>query len=205
MNQRYSLERDKLKEFADRNFSEADLVFLLGFPFKNLASFNMQGKSGDIEIESLGLIVEVKYLRNTKSGNGNYTNTPNWKDTFEKDFEWLCNNIREGNKGKRAFILGWFNVVDSFSQIMHLGMSNSNKSSGWMPEINKDRLSYFPFLNVPSKDSKTRDISYMYSPDIYTSEKYEPSTIKVEGLFNNYVHCLFVGKKTDKFHFAIYY
>lgn len=206
MNQKFKhVSREELKYYADHDFSEADLVFLLSYYFKNLVSFNLKGRSGDIEVKSLDFLVEVKHLRNTKSSGGNYTNTPNWNDTFQKDFDWLCEHIRKGNKGKRAFILGWFNAVESFSQILHLGLSSDNKSGGAMPSVNAERMKLFPFLNVPTVNSKTKDVTYMYTTDIYSNDRYEPSTIKVEGLMNNYVNCLFLGKPTDKFHFAIYY
>ncbi len=200
-NDRFShLSNEQLKEFSDKEFSESDLVFLVAFPFKHLARFSTLGSGRDIYIKPLDFCIEAKYLRNTKSTNGHYSNTITWKNAFQKDFEWLCEEIKRGNKGKRAFILGWFNVVDSFSQIMQLGKGGSNgKSGGGLPDVNDEKLRLFPFLNLDGDKIKTKDIKYMYS------KAYDNHSITVKGLFTNTVNCIFLGKESDKFHFAIYF
>ncbi len=135
-NQRFAHStKEEIKEFSDREFMESDLVFLLGFPFKYLAGFSSIGV--DINIKALELGIQVKFVKNNKSGirknkcriskakTDRYTASSNWEMVFIKDFEWLCSEIKKGNKGKRAFVLGWFNVVDSFGQIMQLGKSTA--------------------------------------------------------------------------------
>lgn len=150
---------EELRYFADLNFCEADLVVRLGYPFRQMASFNMQGTSRDIVIPKKGFVIEVMYLRN-------FTSNPQinsraaklvWKEAFQKDYEWLTNEIISGQKGKRAFVIGWFNAVERFSQLMQLG-----EGSGKYPKINQEKLRLFPFLTHKSDSDRTRDIFYKY-------------------------------------------
>lgn len=153
--------RDDLKDIADLEFCEADLVVRLGYPFRQMANLNMQGSSQDIVVKSKDFIIEVKYLRNfysrTKSGNFR-SNKLKWSEGFQKDFDWLCKEIENGKKGSRAFILGWFNAFERFSDIMQIG-----QGKGQNPIINQERINLFPFLNFDPKTNKVNDITYMYS------------------------------------------
>ncbi|MGX9134145.1 hypothetical protein ACWV26_07150 [Rummeliibacillus sp. JY-2-4R] len=111
---------------------------------------------------------------------------------MQKDFEWLFNEIKQSKKGQRAFIIGWFNAVERFSQIVQLG-----KGKGKYPEISLDKFQYFPFLN--RSGDKTRDIFYQYS------DAYKELTVRIPGYAGESVNCMFFGKDTDKFHIAMYY
>lgn len=137
------LSREELKEFADLDFCEADLVVRLGYPFRQLASFNMQGNSRDIVVKKKDFVIEVKYLRNFESNSANGTkrrsNKLTWEEAFQKDFNWLCNEIVEGKKGHRTFILGWFNAANRFSEIMQLG-----QGKGAHPKLNKGKRTIIP-------------------------------------------------------------
>ncbi|MDD4438415.1 MAG: hypothetical protein PHS04_10320 [Tissierellia bacterium] len=183
---------ESLKEFADIEFNEADLVFMLGYPFRSLASYNMQGKAGDITVKSKNFIIEVKYLRNTMSEELHYTNAAPYKSTFEKDYTWLCREVNKGNKGKRAFVLGWFNAFSSFASIMQLG-----KTKGRFPKLDRERLEKFPFLTIDKYKDNTKDIYYAYDKQY--------NNLITDHLNEQDINCLFLGKETDKFHFAIYY
>lgn len=52
--------------------------------------------------------IEVKYLKNWKGTSGKYSASKTWKE-YQDDFDWLLTEIDNGNKGKVAFIFGWFN------------------------------------------------------------------------------------------------
>lgn len=203
-NDRYAnLTKEELKVISDTEYTEADIVVRLGYPFKHMATFNMQGTSkesgSDILVKSKDFRIEVKLPRNYKSGNKNKTScsSSNWNE-MQKDFEWLFSEIKQGKKGQRAFIIGWFNAVDRFSQIVQLG-----KSRGKYPEINQDRFQYFPFLNVktemPETIYKTKDIIYQWT------DAYKELTVRIPGYVDESVNCMFFGKPTDKFLIAMYY
>lgn len=197
-NERYSSINSKkeLKTVADEEFCEADIVVRLGYPFRQMANFNMQGTSNDIVVKSKDFIIEVKYLRNfNNQAKTNRSSKLTWEKAFQKDYDWLCQEIINGKKGHRAFVLGWFNAVDRFSEIMQLG-----DGAGNYPDINETRLRLFPFLNRVSPDSKkTKDIVYQYD------SAYEPLPIQIIGYGKEKVHCMFLGKESDKFHLAIYW
>ncbi|MEK5038758.1 hypothetical protein [Sporosarcina sp. FSL K6-3457] len=187
--------KEELKIIADNEYSEADMVVRLGHPFRQMATFNMQGKSkelgNDIVVKSKGFKIEVKLQKNYKSNGDGSSNSATWKP-LEKDFQWLFNEIQAGNKGKVAFVLGWFNAVDRFSQIVQLG-----KGKGRYPVIDNTRKEFFPFLH--SSGDKTKDITYLYS------EAYEKLTVKSLISSDYKANCMFLGSEKDKFHIAIYW
>jgi len=190
-NDRYIKEtNEELKQIADNEFSEADLVVRLGYPFRQMATFNMQGKSSDIVVKSKDFIVEVKLLRNWKSRGGNANKIP-W-DYLQKDFNWLFDEIKKGKQGHRAFVIGWFNAVDRFSQIVQLG-----KGIGGFPDIDHEKKDYFPFLN--NDGNKTKDIFYMYP------EAFERLPVRIPGYAGASANCMFFGRLEDKFHMAMYW
>ncbi|GAA0723636.1 hypothetical protein GCM10008905_16490 [Clostridium malenominatum] len=194
-NERYkNLDSDSLRVIANNEYAEADIAIKLGYQFRNMANFNFQGRSSDIVIKSKDFIIEVKYLRNFKSKFGTYTNKMTWHDAFEKNYSWLSNEVQKGKKGNRAFVIGWFNAVDRFSEIMQLGEGNGNS-----PNLNIERSRYFPFLNRYGDSKKTKDIFYMYS------NAYKEMSIPILGYSEESINCVFIGKEEDKFHFCIYY
>jgi hypothetical protein len=183
LNQRFSRhENDEILDFATKEFDESDLVFLLAYPFRNIMKVSMQGKNEDIIVKSLNFIIEVKYLYSTKSMAGNYTNKRSFQETFIK---------------------GWYNTYGSFSNLMQLG-----KSTGANPIVDIEKINYFPFLYAPSKNCHVNEVKYRYeeqSNAITFEESYKPDTVSIPNLKKGKVNCLFLGKETDKFHFAIYF
>ncbi|HCL4448324.1 TPA: hypothetical protein N2D16_004004 [Clostridium botulinum] len=165
-----------------------------------MANFNMQGTDRDIVIKAKDFVIEVKYLRNFTSYSmrdksiKHKANKTIWNDAFQKDYDWLCDEIKNGKKGHRASVIGWFNVVKSFSELMQLGSGKGSK-----PDINKDRIQLFPFLNYNPNTNKTKDIFYMYS------KAFKEESIKILGYDKEVVNCMFLGTEKDIFHFAIYW
>lgn len=185
----------ELKDFSDLDFSEADLQAKLYYPLGNMAQLRQQGNFGDIRIPSKDFIVEVKYLRNFNNASNIRNQKAVWKEAFEKDYNWLTNEIKLAKKGKRAFILGWFNLEGRrFSDIMQLGTG-----IGKNPLINKKRMLFFPFLNYNPDTNKINDISYIYN------SHFKEHDINIPGFNDDKVTCMFIGQKNDKFHFALYY
>lgn len=198
-----SVRSPELKSEADTCYTEADLVVRLGYPFRQMANFSLKtskGKDGefnDIIVKERDFRIEVKYIRNSKSGNKTaaYSVHRNW-DTIEEDLLWLIEEVRKGNKGKRAFVIGWFNSTERFSDQMQLG-----KGGGRYPVINPERMKYFPFIGYDDKSCLMSTVKYNYS------SAYNPISIHLPGLARDglSVQCLFLGESEDKFHFAIYY
>ncbi len=197
-------QKEEVSKFANTDFDESDLVFLMAYPFRNLMKVSMQGKNEDIKVKSLDFVIEVKYLYSTKSAAGNYTNKRSINETFDKDFHWLVNEINSGKKGKRAFVIGWFNVFNTFSNIMQLG-----STAGQNPIVDSEKINNFPFLVIPDKKCKVSEVAYRYNTNsynsVYSGETYSPYSIPVPSLQKDQINCIFLGKETDLFHFALYY
>ncbi|MEC0282311.1 hypothetical protein [Terribacillus saccharophilus] len=187
------VDKTSLKEVADSGYSEADLIVRLGYPFRQMAKFNMQGPDKrDIVVDEKDFQIEVKFLRNWKSSGGGNSNTIVWSE-LEKKFDWLSSEIEQGKKGKRALVFGWFNAVERLSQIIQLGTG-----SGRFPDIDKEKIKYFDrYLN--SRGNKTKDIFYMYQ------NAYKEHSINIHGYKGESMSCIFLGNEKDKFHMAIYY
>ncbi len=62
-------------------------------------------------------------MKNWISSANTRTSSKSWS-VFQQDFDWLMYEIDAGNYGKVAFVIGWFNCVDSFSQLIQLGKGN---------------------------------------------------------------------------------
>lgn len=200
-NQRFErYEQEEIHQIAVSQFDESDLVFLIAYPFRSLMKISMQGKGIDIRIPNLDFKIEVKYLYATKSASGTFTNKRGIKQSFLKDFEWLVEEIKIGNKGKVAFVIGWFNAYSSFANIMQVGDRTAKNRL-----INLDKIRYFPFIYTPSIECHASEIRYRYDNLIYTGESYIPDTVPMPDLKEGKVNCIFLGKESDKFHFAIYY
>lgn len=200
-NEKYdSLSKDELKKIADNNYNEMDICVKIGYPFSNVhytvgddKDDNKNKSNHDLYIKSKNFKIEIKYLKNYKSGYNSKSNSKIWKP-YQKDFDWLEAEIKNGNKGRSAFIIGWFNCVERFSQLMQLGATRGSK-----PLVNEHKLVYFPFLQRLALPTHTQDLTYDYE-ESYTSKK-----IKFIGVDQPNIDCLFLGNKNDKFHFVIYY
>lgn len=202
LNERYKgKSKEELKRIADEEFNEMDITVMMGYPFRHMVHYAVGDKgkaknknNHDLFVKSKDFIVEVKFLKNWKSGTKNTSsNSKSWSE-YQKDFDWLISEIDEGNKHRRAFVIGWFNCVDNFSQLMQLG-----NESGSKPSLNEKRIIYFPFLNKMKIPTHTIDLLYNYS------EAYEERSFYPIGNNTGKYNCMFLGNEKDCFHFAIYY
>ncbi len=194
---------NQLKKEADEKFNEMDLTVRVGYPFKQTVHYTV-GESAktkkikkinhDLYVEQRAFKIEIKYLKNWVSTSDTRSVSKNWS-VFQQDFDWLMDEIDSGNKGKVAFVIGWFNCVDSFSQLIQLG-----QGSGAYPLINKNRLCYFPFLKKTKEPTRTKDLTYNYE-----SYAYESTRLNQVGTRSQEYNCMFIGSNNDCFHFAIYY
>ena len=199
-------EKPDLKSIADSKYNEMDITVRLGYPFKNSVHYTIgDGKrdasktNHDLYVESKDFIIEVKYLKNWDTAIKTSSNKKKW-DPYQADFDWLFSEIDNGKKHKRAFVIGWFNCVDHFGQLMQLGQRIEGKRTGKNPLLSEERFCYFPFLRkTKSNPTYTSDIKYEYSYS-YMSQK-----VKLIGETAGDYDCLFLGNESDVFHFAIYY
>ena len=193
------VDKETLKNKADKVFNEMDITVMLGYPFRHSVHYNAINprsktkKVHDLWVDVKDFSIEVKYLKNWKSSLGHDSNKKNW-DEYEKDFSWLFNEIDEGNKDKRAFIIGWFNCVDYFASLIKLGSSRGSK-----PVAEPGRVRYFPFLYQDTATPIASDLVINYNL------AYKPMPVSVFGRMNGDYQCIFLGQKEDVFHFALYY
>lgn len=192
----------ELKQEADEKFNETDIVVRIGYPFKQTAHYTAGERNRkkdtekinhDICIEQRNFKIEVKFLKNWESTSNTRAVSKNWMP-FQKDFDWLMNEIDSGNRNKTAFVIGWFNCVDSFSQLIQLGTGR-----GAYPKADESKLSYFPFLTRDKVPTIAKDLKYNYA-NAYKVLQVNPIS-KRSGEYR----CMFLGNKDDCFHFALYY
>lgn len=199
-----SYDGEKLKKEADEKFNEMDITVRLGYPFRNTVHYATRKNGGsekvqkinhDLYVEQQNFQIEVKYLKNWVSSSNTRAATKNWS-AFQQDFNWLMDEIDDGKSGKVAFVIGWFNCVDSISRLIQLG-----KGNGAYPLVDDRKIAYFPFLMKKDDDApmQTRNLTYSYVK-AYSEMLITPSTAR-----NGEYKCMFIGKERDKFHFAIYY
>lgn len=201
LNEQYgNLSKEELKVIADQKFNEMDVTVLLASPFKQRVHYTVgdANKKGskvnhDLYVEAKDFKIEVKYLKNWKSDAGTYSNSKRWAE-YQKDFDWLAEEIKNGAKEKRAFVIGWFNCVDTISRFIQLGTSRGNKSP-----ISEEKVAYFPFLKRPHSQACTTDLTYIYE------RAYAPMPLNLIGKDVDNMDCIFLGNEDDVFHFAIYY
>ena len=193
--------KEELKNIADKNYNEMDMIVRVGYPFKETVHYSMgdskknseQKRAHDLIIESKDYQIDIKYLKNWSSSSNGRSNSKTW-DEFQRDFDWLYEEIEMGNKGKRAFIICWFNCVDSLSQYIQLG-----EGKGMAPKINMDRYQYFPFLSCGGKDDFAKNFVYDYSL------AYSSLTVHTFNKSRQTCDCMFIGNEEDCFHVAIYF
>ena len=195
-----------LKESVNERFSETDLTMRLGHPFRQMAHYNVVDpnvddtakKNHDLFIESKEYKIEVKFLKNWRSYVGTASNKKVW-DEYQRDFNWLANEIANGRKGKSSFVVGWFNCLDYFAQAIQLGAREEGKRTGSNPIASENRIVYFPFLRRTAVPTHTKDLAYDYRL-AYTSLRLNLNENRELDM-----NCMFLGSETDVFHFAIYY
>ena len=194
--------KEDLKREADECFNETDIVVRVGYPFKQNAHYTVgessrtkkaQKINHDLYVEPHDFKMEVKYLKNWKSSSATRSCSKNWS-VFQQDFDWIMDTIDADRNGKAAFVIGWFNCVDSFSQLIQLGTG-----SGAYPLVDERKLIYFPFLIRAREPARTKDLKYNY--DL----AYKVQTINQIGTRKGGYNCMFLGSENDCFHFAIYY
>lgn len=201
LNEQYrGLSAEELKIVADDKFNEMDITVRLGYPFKQMVHYTVGDSKSkyskvnhDLFVESKDFKIEIKYLKNWKSNVGTSSNSKPWEE-YQKDFDWLIEEIEEGHKHKRAFVIGWFNCVDSISRYLQLGTGKGSK-----PLVNEERFAYFPFLRKTKSPTYTTDLVYNYE------KAYEVLPLNLIGEKNPDVNCLFLGSRDDVFHFAVFY
>ncbi len=199
-----SIDNIQLKKIADNEYNEMDICVRIGYPFRNMVHYTVgDGRkkyeedtkskiNHDIYVKSKGFKIEVKYLKNWKSESGTNSCSKSWRE-YQQDFDWLYNEIKNGNKGKSAFVIGWFNCVEKFSTLMQLGGTPGGK-----PKVDPYKVAYFPFLRSLGT-VYTQDLTYNYS------KAYKPYEIELRDDIKHEYNCLFLGNENDKFHFAIYF
>ena len=200
LNEQYGkLFKEELKRVADEKFNEMDITVRLGYPFKQMVHYTV-GDSGrgnkmnhDLFVESKDFKIEIKYLKNWKCKSGTNSASKTWKE-YQKDFDWLIEEIENNKKNKRAFVIGWFNCVDSLAQYIQLGAGPGGK-----PLINEERMAYFPFLRKLKTPTYTCDLDYNYE------RAYKELSLDLIGSYTPNCNCLFLGNEKDVFHFALYY
>lgn len=198
--------KQQLRTFVNDRFSETDLTMRLGHPFRQMVHYNVvdsqllegKKKNHDLFIESKGFKVEVKFPKNWNSDRKTPSNSKRW-DEYQRDFDWLSDELTLGHKGKVAFVIGWFNYVDYFGQIMQLGERENGKPTGGKPIASTKRISLFPFLKNAKETAYTKDFTYDYDC------AYEKLTVGQADIGRAQMNCIFLGNETDVFHFAIYY
>ena len=201
LNEQYkNVSREDLKIIANTKYNEMDITVRLGYPFKQIVHYTAGDtkKNGikvnhDLYVESKDFKIQVKYLKNWKSTSGTISASKRWAE-FQKDFDWLIDEIEKGYKNKRAFVIGWFNCVNSITQCLQLGSGTGSK-----PLVNEERLAYFPFLRKTKVPTYTSDIVYNYD------RAYSELSLDLIGETIPNCNCLFLGNETDVFHFAIFY
>lgn len=201
LNEQYNkLTKEDLKIIADEKFNEMDITVCLGYPFKQMVHYTVGDSkrigsklNHDLFIESKDFKIEIKYLKNWSSGSGTKSVSKTWVE-YQQDFDWLFEEINNGYKNKRAFVIGWFNCVDSISQYLQLG-----SGVGSRPLINEERVAYFPFLRKLKSPTYTSDLVYNYE------RAYKELSLDLIGKTNPNCNCLFLGNENDVFHFAVFY
>lgn len=192
------IEKEELRRIANEKYNEMDITVKLGYPFRQMVHYTVGDKNDkksnhDLFIESKEYKIEVKFPKNWMCGSGTYSNKKQWSE-YQLDFEWLFNEITNGNKGKRAFVIGWFNCVETFSQLIQLGWGKGSK-----PLLNEERICYFPFLRKTRIPTYVADLTYNYK------QAYIQIPLNLVGNEDGNCNCIFLGNEEDSFHFAIYF
>ena len=197
----YDLE--KLKKLADEKFNEMDITVRIGYPFKQMVHYTVgenrkknkdsQKINHDLYVEQHDFKIEIKYLKNWISTSDTRSVSKNWK-AFQKDFDWLMDELDNRGDGKTAFVIGWFNCVTSFSKLIQLG-----KGGGAYPLADAVKVSYFPFLKKDKEPIRTKELQYNYE------KAYRVLPVNLISTRNVEYNCIFLGNPNDCFHFAIYY
>nr|WP_302966984.1 hypothetical protein [uncultured Romboutsia sp.] len=187
---KYIDNKEQLKAITCETYSLQDISTKIGDVFKCEKFY----RNGNIHIGHNDYIISLDFLKNYKTEYGTRSGSSNWSEQVEY-FNWLEDEIRLGNKGKRIVVLGWFNYIDRLSQVIQLGYGRGSK-----PPIDDSKFIYFPFLKKTSIPAKTEDIDFNYS------KAYKKLSIDLIGSKEDIEYnCMFIGSKEDKFHFAIYF
>jgi len=193
---------DEIREIANEKISESEIAFRIGNAFQSMVHYTIKLRdnpnrfkvNNDIVIDFLDrrLVVEVKAPKGYQSESGRGSNGAPW-EPYERDFNWLKEEIRLGNRENRAFIIGWLNCVSYLGEILQLG-----RGGGGKPKMSDTKLQLLPFLIDPHGEGFTKDYAYDYSQ---TDIELETTCLGDDVALK----CLFIGRQSDSLHFAIYY
>jgi hypothetical protein len=191
---------DKLKQIS-KEYSETDFAFRLGYFFRERATFEQKETKkdsestihghNDIYVPSKDFKIEVKFAKSHKSEDGKDNNKLPWNQVIP-DFRWLENEIVNGKKYKRAFVIGWFNTAE-LNKLIQLG-----EGRGGAPTFPFDKAVLFPFVTYDTVSKRTDTIIINYD----LAGKSLPVEIPE---FNGVMNCIFLGQREDLFHTVIYY
>lgn len=154
---------------------------------------DVQKINHDLYVEQHDFKIEIKYLKNWISTSDKRSVSKNW-EAFQKDFDWLMDELDNRGNGKTAFVIGWFNCVDLFSSLIQLG-----KGRGAYPLADAVKVSYFPFLKKDKEPIRTKELQYNYE------KAYRVLPVNLISTRNVEYNCIFLGSPNDCFHFAIYF
>ena len=188
----------ELKKISS-DYSEKDLAVRIGYYFRDRATFERKDRKGkddkkghnDLQVKSKDFKIEVKYPKAHKSIDGYENNKLPWEQVIP-DFNWLQLELTKGHKGKRAFVIGWFNT-DELNKLIQIGVGR-----GAYPKIGSDKGIYFPFVSFDKNTKQTDTVKYDY-------KKAGKQLVVELSDINEIMNCLFLGNEEDLFHFAIYY
>ena len=181
-----------------------DIIVRLGYPFKQNAHYTvgesnrikkLQKVNHDLYISQRDFKIEVKYLKNWISSANTRAASKSWS-VFQQDFDWLMDEIDADNYGKVAFVIGWFNCVDSFSQLIQLG-----KGNGAYPLVDERKKEYFPFLDADRLPTYTKDLKINYNM-AYKEQFVTPISSKYNGIYRCSLRCS-GGQKAIRRYFTL--
>jgi hypothetical protein len=167
----------ELNELA-KKFSETNLVFRIGYPFGHRATYSAQTAKGnkkgfsDIEVKSKNFKIEVKFLKKHKSNKGNTdSNKMGWQP-IKDDFDWLQNEIEKDNKGQCAFIMGWYNTSERFSELVQIGNKREKQFQKGSNDfkVSEDKEVYFPFIGYNLETKSVQSVTYKYETAFEANE-----------------------------------
>jgi hypothetical protein len=191
---------EKLKQIS-KDYSETDFSFRIGYFFRERVTFEQKDSKreskdvlhghNDIHVPSKDFKIEVKFAKSHKSESGKDDNKLPW-DQVIGDFRWLEQEILHDNKGKRAFVIGWFNTAE-INKLIQIG-----EGGGRHPIVGLDKGLFFPFIDFDTISRRTDTVKINYEK---TGEK-----LKIENPDScGEMNCIFLGNKEDLFHIALYY
>jgi len=193
--------RSEELEQISKGYSETDFSFRVGYFFRERVTFEQKDNKieakdaihghNDIHVPSKDFKIEVKFAKPHKSVDGKNNNKLPWKQVIG-DFRWLENEIVNGKKYKRAFVIGWFNTAE-LNKLIQLG-----KGGGSSPSLPIEKEIFFPFITFDTASRRTDTVKINYGLAEKELTICNPN-------FSGAMNCIFLGQSEDLFHVALYY